>query len=147
MGRFMSDRPNHNALSLFIDIVERSILSDPQFPNRRHVQPGRDQPDQLFSVTCLAIRFVPQLYFDLIKDSGSLSRPNRPKIISNAVRVGDFVHNITRSSRRSRSQDLRPHRDSTSIRPKPSDRGYRTNIPTFSKSARYSVTAAAGTGP
>jgi len=63
------------------------------------MEPRWDQPNQLFAVACLSDWFVKQLYFDLIKDPGSLARPNRPEIISDAFRVSDLVHNIFLTSR------------------------------------------------
>ncbi len=36
--------------------------------------PRWEQPDELFAVTCLTIRFMTQLYFKLVQDSLSLMR-------------------------------------------------------------------------
>ena len=92
MRRFVPDRSDYDAGNLLIDIVERAVLANPQLPHWRDMLPRRDQSEQFLAVTCLAIRFVAQLYFDLVEDLGSLPRAKQFQIASNAFRVDDRVH-------------------------------------------------------
>jgi hypothetical protein len=83
----------------FISIVEHSVLADPQLPNGRYVFPRWDQTHKNFAIARFPSRFVGQLYFDLIKDSGSFRRTEGLKIIEDRIRVRDLVHGTILSAK------------------------------------------------
>ena len=54
--------------------------------------PRWDEAYKDFTIACLPIRFVSQLYFDLIKDLGAFGCSERFQIIGDPVGVSDLVH-------------------------------------------------------
>ena len=65
----MSDGSDHYSRCLFVDIIENTIFTNAQLPNRFYVFPRRYQADQNLSVASMSSRFVFQVLIDRIKDS------------------------------------------------------------------------------
>lgn len=88
----MSDRPHCDNRNHVIDVIEDSVVTDPQLPDRLFMLPWRDQSGDHLSVACLARGFVGQLHFYTIQDPCPLRRAQGGQIGGNASSVLDPIH-------------------------------------------------------
>jgi hypothetical protein len=85
----MTDRTHSDARRVFVYIVKDTVFSDPEFPNRLHVFPGRDKSDEDFLVSRLLGRLMGQLLFDAVQKLTAVERTQTRQIAGNASYVLD----------------------------------------------------------
>ena len=81
MWRFVPNCPDDHSRFRLVYIIENSVRSDAQLPNRIEMVPGRNETHNDFPIAGLPGRFLSQLYFNSIQDLGPLVCPQASKII------------------------------------------------------------------
>ena len=93
MRRFVANPTNHHPQGHFVHIVEDSVISYTQHPDRFLVFPWRLEARDDLPFASLSGRFIEQLFIDLVQNPLAVESPQPGQIQSHAFGVHDVVHN------------------------------------------------------
>jgi len=88
----VSDRPNRDNGSHFIDIIEDTVLPNTQLPDRLFMLPRGNQAGDDLSIAGMARGFISQLRLNSVEDSCPLTSTQSAQIRAHAFSVYDRKH-------------------------------------------------------